>query len=98
VVSVVDVRRCALPGCDASLPSGRTTYCSNQHTNLARLRKHRAKRRAAQPYAVEGIVCPVDGTVFLVEVFNRRRGRPRRYDCESCEKIARKIRLAMREN
>lgn len=93
--NVVDARRCALPDCDRRLPAKSTQrrlYCCDAHCSLARMRRRRARIAANTPVLFTGAICPVDGRVFAVELFVRRRGRPRRYDCDVCREIARQLR------
>lgn len=56
------------------------------------MRRRRALVAANVPVLFTGAICPVDGRVFAIELFARRRGRPRKYDCDVCKEIARQIR------
>ena len=91
-------RRCALPGCDRALPSEssprgpRRLYCCDAHRSLASKRRRRERVAANVPILFTGAICPIDGRVFAIELFGRRRGRPRKYDCDVCREIARQIR------
>lgn len=88
-------RRCALPECDRALPIGSTRrrlYCCDEHCQLAWVRRKRARIAANVPVLFTGSICPIDGRVFAIEMFTRRRGRPRKYDCDVCREIARQLR------
>lgn len=99
---VDDLRRsCALPDCDRLVPTSpgslglsRTNrfYCCDGHRSLACVRRRRARLAEGVPALLSGAICPVDGRVFPIEMFTRRRGRPRRYDCETCRMIAKEMR------
>jgi hypothetical protein len=45
-----------------------------------------------------GAICPIDGRVFAISMFSRRRGRPRKYDCDVCREIAKQMRANEDEN
>lgn len=93
---------CALEDCDRPLPSAprsnqsvwnwsRQIYCCDEHKSLACVRRRRARLAASTPALLSGAICPIDGRIFPIEMF-ARRGRPRRYDCETCRMIAREMR------
>lgn len=96
-MSELEKRFCALEECnkDISELHFNTKYCCKSHSNLHRIRKFRKKNKEATPYITTGEICPIDGRVFPVELFNKP-GRPKKYDCISCSNIAKKIREVLK--
>lgn len=95
---MTDVRVCKLEDCDNLLPgdsSVRREYCCVSHGSLARLRRKRLKEKL-KPFVLTGVICPVDGKVFPSN-FYRKRGRPKKYDCESCAEVDKQLRLMHKE-
>ena len=90
-------RVCELDDCDVLIDiqsNPKKRFCCESHGSLYRVRKQRLKKQAnrKEPYIITGLVCPVDGKVFPVRMF-KQRGRPKKYDCNECRKIASEIRL-----
>lgn len=103
-VEVERTRTCRLDRCHNFILIAlhpRRLYCCNTHGVLDRVRRHRSKRQkaidATTPYLVTAIQCPIDGRFFPIEMYERKRGRRQKYDCDSCCEIARQLREHDRE-
>ena len=94
---------CALDECNETFArTDRRTqlYCCPVHARRDHKRKTREAQRAnrahGQPYFATVQLCEVDGRAFTADLISRG-GRPRKYDCERCNEIAKTLRAIRRE-
>ncbi len=98
----MSTRICKLEDCDNEISSDssvRKEYCCDAHGSLFRLRNKRLRDKEKsdiKPYIITGCVCPIDGKVFPVTMF-KKRGRPKKYDCDGCKEISRQLNLLSKE-